>query len=82
MQRLPYVGQAAHRGVRLELLLGHARRWANGERPDRVGFRVETPGELARGRNVGAEADAVTALLEKALAEISKLPLRCRPLLT
>ncbi len=29
----------------LQLLLGHARRWANGERPDRVGFRVETKWE-------------------------------------
>lgn len=26
----------------LQLLLGHARRWAKGERPDRIGFRVET----------------------------------------
>lgn len=31
--------------MRLQLLLGHARRWANGERPDRVGFRVETKWE-------------------------------------
>ena len=31
-------------------------------------------GRLVRGRRLGAEADAVTALLEKALAEISKLP--------
>ncbi len=42
MQWLPYVGQAAHGGVRLKLLLGRARRWANGERPDRIGLRVET----------------------------------------
>jgi hypothetical protein len=31
-------------------------------------------GDLAQGRKLGPEADAVTALLEKALAEISKLP--------
>jgi hypothetical protein len=35
MQWLPYVGQAAHGGVRLQLLLGHAGRWANGEWTDR-----------------------------------------------
>lgn len=34
----------------------------------------ESDGDLAGGRRLGFEADTVTALLEKALAEVSKLP--------